>query len=101
MAVGLNGMSDRIQRMQNDLNRFNSPAGKYTYPVNRNQETICKALITALNYANLKTGLVLMLCHEEYFNYGEQHDFRLEMLKQGRASIAITMKELIERMEFD
>lgn len=42
-----------------------------------------------------------MLCHEEYFNYGEQHDFRLEMLKQGRASIAITMKELIERMEFD
>lgn len=63
MSVGLNGMSDRVQTLHKILNKYNSPIGKYTYPQNKNQYTICKALVTALNEANLKKGLILMVVH--------------------------------------
>lgn len=65
MSVGLNGMSDRVQTLHKILNKYHSPIGKYYYPENKNQYTICKALILALNEANLKKGLVLMIVHEK------------------------------------
>lgn len=41
MSVGLNGMSDRVQTLHKILNLHKYPLGKYTYPNNNNQETIC------------------------------------------------------------
>ena len=37
MSVGLNAMSDRVQNLHTILNKYNSPVGKYCYPVNKNQ----------------------------------------------------------------
>jgi hypothetical protein len=48
MSVGLNGISDRVQDLQNIIGKYRHPIGKYTYPTNYNQSTICSALITAL-----------------------------------------------------
>jgi hypothetical protein len=36
MSVGLVGISDLVQNLQNILNKYNSPLGKYTYPTNKN-----------------------------------------------------------------
>jgi uncharacterized protein YutD len=37
MSVGLVGISDRVQDLQNILNKYNYPIGKYTYPQNKNE----------------------------------------------------------------
>lgn len=100
MSVGLNGMSDQVQSLHNTLHQFREPVGRYTYPQNTNQRTICKALMMALRTAHLNSGLVLMIVHDKEFNYGDHHQFRMEMLRNGRRAEPVTMQQLIDKMVY-
>jgi len=65
MSVGLNGMSDRVQTLHNSIkqNENVNVNDKYTYPINKNQSTVCTALIQALELSKLTSGIILMIVH--------------------------------------
>ena len=63
MSVGLNGMSDRVQSLHNSIKQSENIKDKYTYPINKNQSTVCTALIKALELSKLTSGIILMIVH--------------------------------------
>jgi|JI7StandDraft_1071085.scaffolds.fasta_scaffold141646_1 hypothetical protein len=63
MSVGLNGMSDKVQILHNTIKKYKEPIGKFIYPENNNQKTLCSAFIKALSLGNLTAGIILMVVH--------------------------------------
>lgn len=61
MSVGLNGMSDAVQRLAQLYRKHRSTQEVY-YPESKNQVTLLDAISTTLNEKKLE-GIILMVVH--------------------------------------
>lgn len=84
MSVGLNGMSDAVQRLADLYKYHRCKHSQVYYPKSNNQVVLLDAIERTLKEESIK-GIALMVVHEKHqkeFNFGDQNAFELEALRR-------------------